>query len=286
MSWQSFLALIAVQWAALALIMAAGWAAWRATRNSGWIDVTWTFAVGIVGAISAILPLGPASDGLNHLIVAAMIAAWALRLGIYIASRTAGITDDPRYAKIVEDWGDQAERNMFWFLQVQAFFGVFFVLAVALAAANPAPLLSAGPLLGIILFLVGIAGSATADRQIARFKEAKATGQTDKRVCDVGLWAYSRHPNYFFEVVIWSAFAVFALDVSGAWNWGLIALLAPLCMYWLLRYVSGVPPLEEHMVARYGDDYRAYQKRVSVFVPWPPTSQSSRIGAPLPNSEG
>ena len=60
---------------------------------------------------------------------------------------------------------------------------------------------------------------ATADRQIARFKEAKATGQTDKRVCDVGLWAYSRHPNYFFEVVIWSAFAVFALDLSGAWNW-------------------------------------------------------------------
>ena len=260
MSWQSFLALIAVQWAALALIMAAGWAAWRATRNSGWIDVTWTFAVGVVGAISAILPLGPASDGFNHLIVAAMIAAWALRLGIYIASRTAGITDDPRYAKIIDDWGDQAEHNMFLFLQVQAFFGVFFVLAVALAAANPVPLSSAGPLLGLILFLVGIVGSATADRQIARFKEAKANGQAHKRVCDVGLWAYSRHPNYFFEVVIWSAFAVFALDLSGAWNWGLIALLAPLCMYWLLRFVSGIPPLEEHMLARYGDDYRAYQK--------------------------
>ena len=59
MSWQSFLTLIAVQWAALALIMAAGWAAWRATRNSGWIDVTWTFAVGVVGAISAILPDDP-----------------------------------------------------------------------------------------------------------------------------------------------------------------------------------------------------------------------------------
>jgi steroid 5-alpha reductase family enzyme len=287
MSWQVLVALIAIQWASLALIMAGGWAAWRATRNSGWIDVTWTFAVGVVGAISAILPLGPASDGFNHLIVAAMIAAWALRLGLYIASRTAGITDDPRYAKIIEDWGDQAERNMFWFLQVQAFFGVFFVLAVALAAANPAPFLSPGPLLGLIVFLLGIACSATADSQLASFKEEKVAGRTAKRVCDGGLWAYSRHPNYFFEVVIWSAFAIFALDFSGAWNWGLIALLAPLCMYWLLRYVSGVPPLEEHMVARYGDDYRAYQKRVSVFVPWPPTTdQSSRIGAPLPNSEG
>ena len=286
MSAQTFLTLIAIQWGALALIMAGGWAAWRATRNSGWIDVIWTFAVGVVGAFSAFAPIGPEADGSNHLIIAAMISAWALRLGLYIAGRTAGISDDPRYAKITDDWGDQAESKMFWFLQLQAFFGVFFVLAVALAAANPVPSWSAGATLGSIVFVVGIAGSAVADRQIARFKAAKVSGNTDKMVCDDGLWAYSRHPNYFFEVVIWSSFAITALNFSGDWNWGFLAILSPLCMYWLLRYVSGVPPLGQHMVSRYGNEYRDYQARVSVFCPWPAESRSSSIGQSLRNSEG
>ncbi len=285
MSFQDVLTLIFLQWLALALIMTAGWLTWKTTRNSGWIDAIWTLAIGVVGTASAILWTTPGAATSNRWIVAAMIAAWALRLGIHITGRTAGISDDPRYAKIVNDWGDKAERNMFGFLQAQAFFGVPLTLAVALAAANPAPLLSAAPLLAIAVYLAGIAGSATSDRQLTRFKQMKQNGETDKKVCDIGLWAYSRHPNYFFEFVIWSSFALFAFNASGAWNWGFLAVLAPACMYWLLRYVSGVPPLEQHMVARYGDAYRNYQKRVSVFFPWPPGPGPSRLSRAVANSE-
>ena len=285
MSFQNLLALIFIQWLALALIMSVGWIIWKTTRNSGWIDAIWTLAIGVVGTASAIWWHTLETASVNRWIVAAMIAAWALRLGIHITGRTANITDDPRYAKLVDDWGDKAERNMFGFLQAQAFFGVLLTLAVALAAANPAPLLSAAPLLAIGVYLAGITGSATSDRQLNRFKQIKQSGETDKKVCDIGLWAYSRHPNYFFEFVIWSSFALFALNFSGAWNWGFLAILAPACMYWLLRYVSGVPPLEQHMVARYGDAYRDYQRRVSVFFPWPPSAGPSRLSRAVANSE-
>lgn len=293
MTWQILLLAALAQWLSLALIMAAGWYAWSRTRNSGWVDVTWTFAVGFVGVASAILagivpafaPLAPEGLSANRLIVTAMIGVWAMRLGLYIAGRTAGISDDPRYAKFIDDWGDAAPRNMFWFLQAQAFFGVPLTLAVALAAANPAPLVSAAPLLGLALFVIAITGSALSDRQLARFKAAKRAGMTDAEVCDTGLWAWSRHPNYFFETLIWASFAVYALNFSGDWPWGFAAIAAPLCMYWLLRYVSGVPPLEDHMVSRYGDAYRAYQARTSVFVPWPPRERRASLSEALTNSK-
>ncbi len=285
MFWQDFLLLILTQWAALALIMTGGWLVWRTSRNSGWIDATWTLAVGLVGTASSLVWINPDATPLNRWIVAAMIAAWTLRLGILIAGRTASISDDPRYTKLVDDWGDQADRNMFAFLQAQAFFGLPLTLAVTLAAANPAPTLSVAPVAGLALYLIAIVGSAASDNQLTRFKQLKKSGETEKKVCDIGLWAYSRHPNYFFEVLIWASYAVFALNVSGAWDWGFLALLAPTCMYWLLRYVSGVPPLEDHMVSRYGDTYRDYQKRVSVFFPWPPSHTSSRLGRAVTHSE-
>lgn len=286
MNWQTLMLIAVGQWAALAVIMAAGWFAWARTRNSGWVDVTWTFAVGLVGAASALLAQVAGDWTVGGLVVAAMIVAWAMRLGLYIAGRTAGISDDPRYAKFIEEWGDAAPRNMFWFLQAQAFFGMPLTLAVVLAAANPAPFWSLGPLAGLVLFVVGITGSWVADTQLARFKAAKRAGTTDAEVCTIGLWGWSRHPNYFFETVIWLSFAVFAVDISGAWPWGYAAFLAPACIYWLLRYVSGVPPLEEHMVARYGDAYRAYQARVSVLVPWPPAERRAGTSQIFSNSKG
>jgi steroid 5-alpha reductase family enzyme len=286
MTWQTLLLAALAQWAALAAIMAVGWYAWTRTRNSGWVDVTWTFAVGLVGAASTLAPIGPDDWCLNRIVAAAMIIAWAMRLGLYIADRTAGVSDDPRYAKFIEGWGDAAPRNMFWFLQAQAFFAMPLTLAVTLAAINPAPFWSVGPVLGLALFATGIIGSTLSDRHLARFKVAKQAGTTDAVICDSGLWAWSRHPNYFFETVIWTSYAVFALDFTSGWAWGYVAFVAPICIYWLLRYVSGVPPLEEHMVARYGDAYRAYQRRVSVFVPLPPGERRTGVPRVFSNSEG
>ncbi|RAI25084.1 DUF1295 domain-containing protein, partial [Rhodoplanes serenus] len=83
------------------------------------------------------------------------------------------------------------------------------------------------------------------------------------RICDDGFWGWSRHPNYFFEWLTWVGVAVIALDLSGAYWIGWLALAGPACMYWLLVHVSGIPPLEEHMEARHGAAFRAYQARTS-----------------------
>ena len=106
-----------------------------------------------------------------------------------------------------------------------------------------------------------------ADRQLAAFK---ARPDSHGKVCDAGLWAWSRHPNYFFEWLVWCACPCFA--VSAAWPWGWAALLAPAMMYWLLVHVSGIPPLEAAMLRSRGPAYRAYQQRVAAFFPRPPHS--------------
>ncbi len=89
------------------------------------------------------------------------------------------------------------------------------------------------------------------------------------KICEAGLWGWSRHPNYFFEWLIWVAYALFAIAGFG-WGWGWLAWLGPLIMYGVLVYASGIPPTEEHMLKSRGDAFRDYQRRVSKFFPLPP----------------
>ena len=105
--------------------------------------------------------------------------------------------------------------------------------------------------------LVAIVGEGVADAQLRRFRG---------RVCDVGLWGYSRHPNYFFEWLGWLAYPLLAIDAT-RFDWAWLSLSGPAFMYWLLVHVSGIPFLEQHMVRSRGDAYRAYQQRVSAFFP-------------------
>jgi steroid 5-alpha reductase family enzyme len=197
--------------------------------------------------------------------VAALVAIWSLRLGIHIAVRSAGISDDPRYAAFAGEWGANAARRMFLFLQNQAFGSVPLVFAIFLASRLPQASLRGQDYLGALILLVGIAGEALADAQLRAFRGDPANRG---RVCDVGLWRWSRHPNYFFEWLGWLAYPVIAL--SPGFPWGFATLLAPVFMYWILVYVTGIPPLEQQMLRSRGDGYRAYQSRTSKFFPLPP----------------
>ncbi|WP_379063854.1 DUF1295 domain-containing protein [Mesorhizobium sp. UC22_110] len=251
--------------------MSLAWLAWRRTKNSGWVDTVWTFSVGLVGLAGALLP-PTGSDALasRRAMVAAFTCLWALRLGLHIARRTRGITDDPRYARLLQGWGADAPRQMFVLLQKQALVSIPLGLAMVLAAANPEPALRPQDWLAVAIMAVAIIGEATADAQLRRFAADPANRGPDirgRKVCEIGLWRWSRHPNYFFEWFGWLAYPLLAI---GAWQWGWLALAAPVCMYWVLAYVSGVPPLEEHMLATRGDAYRAYQRRTSTFFPLPP----------------
>jgi steroid 5-alpha reductase family enzyme len=254
----------------LSAAMAFAWWVAEKSGRSGWIDAIWTFAVGLAGVASALME---PSERSRSLLVAGIAAVWSLRLGLHISGRTARGGDDPRYRQLREEWGERASSRLFGFLQVQAAAGWVLVLAVAVAAHRPGPL-TLQDSLGAALFFVALAGEATADRQLARFAE---NGHA-KGVCDIGLWGWTRHPNYFFEWLTWVAFALIAVDLTGAYPFGWIALSAPVLMYLLLVHVSGVPPLEAHMLRSRGDAFRLYQARVNAFWPGPPRTAASHPG--------
>jgi steroid 5-alpha reductase family enzyme len=263
-----FFALLLAVSAALALIMAGAWLVWKATKNSGWIDTVWTFGLGAVGAIGALSPsLHSGAVTARQILVAALVTLWVIRLGLHIASRTASISDDPRYGKMVRDWGADASRQMFFLVEKQGLVSIPLALSIVLAAWNPTSGLGAQDYLGALLLIVAIGGEAIADAQLRRFRARQADRN---HVCDKGLWAWSRHPNYFFEWVGWLAYPLIAINLDGGYTFGFVSLIGPICMYWLLVHVSGIPPLEAHMLERRGDAFRAYQVNTNAFFPMPP----------------
>ena len=249
--------------AMLSAFMAFAWIVQRLTGRSGWVDTIWSLAVGMGGVLAAEWPDSAADPG-RRIAVAVAITLWSLRLAGHIAARTKGGEDDPRYAELAKQWGSLFPVYLFVFLQIQAAAALILVLAVRLAAIRPGPFPAIGDMLGLALLVVAVIGEAVADAQLARFAKAHK-GQ--KAVCDVGLWAWSRHPNYFFEWLGWCAWAVVAMDPL--WPWGWMAVAAPCLMYVLLVHVSGLPPLEAHMLKSRGAAFEAYRARVNAFFPGP-----------------
>jgi steroid 5-alpha reductase family enzyme len=263
----------------VAIVLSAGmgvaWLVAERTGRSGWIDAIWTFATGLAGIVLALLPVSP--GGLRPLLVAGLAAFWSLRLGFHIAWRTTRGGDDPRYRQLRIEWSDKASRRLFWFLQVQAAAALVLALSIAAAAHRPEVGLDIRDALGIALFAVAALGESAADRQLARFS---AGPKNHSKICDVGLWRYSRHPNYFFEWLVWVSFAIVAVAPAGHYPWGWFGLAAPVLMYVLLVHVSGIPPLEAHMLRSRGGAFRLYKARVNAFWPGPPrpTAEILRSG--------
>ena len=256
---------------AMSLVMNGAWAVQRRTGNSGWIDVTWTFGVGVIGAVSALIPIVGTGVTARQLLVGGLVLIWSLRLGSHIARRTRAISDDPRYAALAQEWGDEAPRRMFQFVQIQALVSMPLLATIFVAAHRPSVGLSLQDILGASLLAAAIAGEAVADGQLRAF----GANPTNKgKICAVGFWRWSRHPNYFFQWLGWFAYPLIAIDPVGIYSWGWLSLAGAVCMYWLLVHVSGIPPLEQHMLRSRGESFRAYQARTSAFFPSPPRTQS------------
>ena len=254
----------------LFLLMTGAWWLSLKTGQSGWVDTIWSLGTGLFGALAALVPLDPADLAIGptarQILIALFCAAWGARLAFHIGSRTKGSTDDPRYAKLKETWGDDYRLQMFLFLQTQAI-AAFVLDTACLIAAHARGALSYVDGLAIVILVIALGGEGIADFQLRRFK---ANSQNRGQICDVGLWSWSRHPNYFFEWLLWCAFALPALSDPIAYPTGAFALLAPVMMYVLLVHVSGIPPLEAHMQASRGERFDRYKARVSAFWPMPP----------------
>jgi steroid 5-alpha reductase family enzyme len=267
---------------AMAVVMSCGWAFQRAVGNGGWSDVFWTYGTGATCALACLVPLGGAtSPTWRQILVAALVAIWALRLGTYVATRVAKGAEDARYADFRREWGRKFQRNMYGLLIVQAPVTAVLSLSILVAAREPYPGVRIADILGGLILIGSILGEGVADQQMKAFRaDAKNKGQ----VCDTGLWAWSRHPNYLFEALVWLAYPVIALDVRNPFS--LASLIAPIVMFVVLRFGTGVPPLEAAMLKSRGDAYRLYQARVSAFWPRPPKAliaaraMTPREGAP------
>jgi len=249
---------------AASAMMAVLWLLQLRTRNAGVVDVGWAGGIGIVGVLFALTSDGDVS---RRLLVGVLIGGWSARLAVYLlVNRVLGRPEEGRYVTLRRAWGAKAEFKLLLFFQAQAVLVLLFALPVLVAAHADRRGLDAWDLLGAAIWLVAASNTALADWQLARFKRRpESRGKT----CREGWWRYSRHPNYFFEWLHWWAYVPLAVG-SAYWP---VPVAAPLVMLYFLLFVTGIPPTEAQAVASRGDDYRAYQRTTSVFVPWFPKQE-------------
>jgi steroid 5-alpha reductase family enzyme len=248
-------------WGLAAALMLALWAWHLRLRNAGLVDVGWASSVALLSCVYALVGPGYAP---RRWLIAGMVAVWGIRLTAYLLrDRVLGRPEDSRYADLRARKSPAAALAFFPFFQAQALLAVLFSVPALIAVFNPAPALSALELAATLLWAVALGAEATADRQLEAFK---ARPDSRGRTCREGLWRYSRHPNYFFEWLIWVAYALFALASPG----GGLAIACPALMLYLLFRVTGIPATEAQAVRTRGNDYRAYQATTSAFVPWFP----------------
>lgn len=252
------LALLAVGLAIAAGYFAVTWAISVRIRNYGLLDVAFSYGVAILAPLYAYV--GP-GVGPRKWLFAAIGATWSLRLGTYILVRVVRHhpVEDARYGSLRRRW--PSPLGFLAFFELQAVLVAVFSLPFLLAAFNPSPAMSIIELAGLALAAIGVLGESTADLQMQAFKRDTANRG---HVCEVGLWRYSRHPNYFFESLVWWGFFVAALGSPHGW----ITIVCPLLMLYFLLRVTGIPLTEEYALRSKGDAYREYQRTTSRFVPW------------------
>jgi steroid 5-alpha reductase family enzyme len=154
-------------------------------------------------------------------------------------------------------------RNMFWFFEMQALLLAILSVPFLLICLNPDPQVKPLEFAVILVFMIALSGESLADRQLARFR---ANPANKGKVCDVGLWRLSRHPNYFFEWMVWVAYLILACASPSGW----IAVYCPALMLFFLLRVTGIPMTERLSLESKGQAFADYQKRTSAFVPWFP----------------
>lgn len=257
-AWPAF----AIGFGLVELMFVLAWAWARRCNNYSLVDAVWAFGIGFAGVFWLF-----ASGGwtLKHGAAACLLAMWSLRLGWHLQARIrkAHPEEDARYAKLRQVWAGREASAFFWFFQAQGLSVILLALPFLWIALDHDGFWSAWETAGLIVTLLGVVGEGLADSQMSRFKRMN---RDSKAVCQEGLWRYSRHPNYFFESIIWIGFYLFACGSE----WGWTAIHAPIAIIVLLLRVTGIPPTEAAAVLRKGDAYRHYQKTTSPFIPWPP----------------
>jgi steroid 5-alpha reductase family enzyme len=224
------------------------------------VDVVWAYLFTITAYIYAGMPTNYLPRNILLLVI---VSIWSTRLGTHLVMRLRAHYphEDGRYHELRNKWAKNLKLNFFIFYMFQGFSVVLLSLPFLLIAQNPRVGFHWLEHVGVLIWLTGLLGEATADQQLKAFK---ADPSNKGQVCQVGLWNYSRHPNYFFEWLIWVGYFVFALTAPMGW----LASISPMIMLYLLLKMTGIPYTEAQSIKTRGDLYRAYQKSTSMFIPW------------------
>ncbi|HLY69693.1 MAG TPA: DUF1295 domain-containing protein [Puia sp.] len=265
----SFIHPVLVSLAAVCSIMVVIWIWGTSLHNYSVVDVFWAFNFAV---IAVIIYFSADGNETRKTIVCALALLWSLRLGLYLSARVFSHLDveEGRYKQLRKEWSRGIHLKFFFFFQSQALSNVLLALPYFIIAANKRPAISVVEYAGAALWLLSIAGEGVSDFQLKQFKKDPAN---KGKVCSSGLWHYSRHPNYFFQLMIWISVLIFALPSPFGW----ITIVCPLAIGYLIFKVTGIPMTEEQSIRSKGDLYRAYQHSTSVFIPWFPASPKGEV---------
>lgn len=229
------------------------------------VDITWGLVFVAIAWVCTLVGTGP-----RQLLLAVLVTVWGVRLAWHIRRRALGAGEDPRYEKLLSAAPPErrfayAVRRVFLVQGVAAYLVSMPLQVAAAAGSEPLGWVAA---LGVLVFVVGVGFEAIGDAQLARFKADPAN---KGRIMDRGLWAWTRHPNYFGDSAVWWGLWIIAAEV---WP-GVLAVFSPVIMTYFLAFATGARLLESEMAKRPG--YPEYMQRTSMFLPLPP-KRSARVG--------
>lgn len=240
----------------------------RRIGNFSIVDIAWSFNFTPLALAFALLGSGTPS---RRAALVGMVALWSLRLAVHLARRIAALhpVEEGRYLELRRRWAPDVNGRFFRFFLFQGLLNAFLAMPLMFASLNPGSFPEALEAAGLGVFVISLVGETAADAQLDAFRKNRANSG---RVCREGLWRYSRHPNYFFEWLVWCAYALIAS--SAPWGW--VSWICPALMLYFLLRVTGIPATEEQAVRSRGDAYRDYQAATSAFVPWFPRRAPER----------
>lgn len=231
-----------------------GWIYCFRVKIFSWLDVFWGSSF-LFMVFFAILRDPSPSKGLIGL----MYLIWIIRLTTHLFVRIKKYGEDKRYIKLKKQWKVWYGINFFVLFQIEA---ILTILNSAPLFLNYPSQINAIQYLSFIMFCLAIAGETISDAQLKKY-----VSENEKtEVCNIGFWKYSRHPNYFFEWMIWLSFAVFSLSSVEVWP----GIIPAIVMYFFLTKITGIPAAEESSLQSKGEKYMLYQKSTNAFFPWIP----------------
>lgn len=245
-----------------AILMSGLWVISQKIKNAAIVDVGWGVSVFIYAGTYFLATKG--LQGKEFLAIVTLLI-WATRLSshLYIDRIHGGKPEEGRYKKLREHFKTDIPKKMFLFFQAQGLFNALLSVPFLVIALNPNSRVGVFELMAFTISYLAIFGEAVADYQLKNFKKDPLN---KGKVCEVGLWKFSRHPNYFFEFLVWVGFFLLAVREP----YGFLGVVAPAAILFTLLKFTGIPATEAQAVSSKGDLYKSYQQRVSAFIPWTP----------------